>query len=217
MTEGATGLLAGIRVLDLSCYVAGPYGSQLLSDLGARVTKVEPPGGDPLRGLPPFVNGTSTYFATYNHNKRSIVLDLNDQRGRDILLSLAAKADVFYHNYRPNYVDRARLDYESILSVNPSVVYCALSGYGRGPESHRRASDVAVQAISGAMSITGHYGEQPIPSGIPFADLNGGAVAALSVVAALVRRQRTGEPAHLDISMRDSVSRHSWDTGPRSP
>jgi crotonobetainyl-CoA:carnitine CoA-transferase CaiB-like acyl-CoA transferase len=200
-------LFDGVRVLDLSRMLAGPYGSMLLADLGADVIKVEAPdGGDPMRAMgPPFLpDGESAYFLAINRNKKSLVLDLTKPAGRDVFLDLAAQCDVVWENFRPGVMDRLGLGYAALSRLNPALVMCSLSAYGQdGPYRDRPAFDLALQAMGGAMSLTGPAGGEPVRMGLPMGDLSGGMFGALAVAGALLRRVRTGQGTHVDLSLLD--------------
>jgi crotonobetainyl-CoA:carnitine CoA-transferase CaiB-like acyl-CoA transferase len=205
MTKAARRLLEGIRVLDMSMHLAGPYGSMLLADMGAEVIKVEPPHGDPLRLLDPLRGDVPVLWASVNRNKRSLVLDLHTPEGRQVLLDLVAKSDIVYNNFRPGVLSRLGLDLEALRSVNPGIILGNLSGYGQdGPRSSSPAYDTAVQGLAGVMSLTGHPGQAPARAGVPIADLGGGIFLALGVLAALNQRHMTGQGCELDISLFDT-------------
>jgi alpha-methylacyl-CoA racemase len=196
-----SGLLAGIRVLDLSIWRPGPYATQLLVELGADVVKVEPPGGDPMRVFP-------TLFAVLNAGKRSAAVDLKDTTGRRAVLELASEADVMVEGFRPGVVRALGVDDEQVRRVNPSVVYCSISGYGqRGPLAEHSGHDVNYQAWAATLEPR-TTDEAPVVPRPPIADLAGGAYAALAVCAALVRRSSTGEGESIDVSMADVLA--SW-------
>jgi len=200
-------LFEGVRVLDLSRMLAGPYGSMLLADMGAEVLKIEErDGGDPMRAMgPPFLpGGESAYFLAINRNKKSLALDLTMPSGRDVFLDLVAQADVVWENFRPGVMERLGLGYTELSGVNPRLVMCSLSAYGQdGPYRDWPAFDLALQAMGGAMSITGEPGGQPTRMGLPMGDLAGGLFGALSVAGALLRRTHTGRGAHVDLSLLD--------------
>lgn len=200
-------LFEGVRVLDLSRMLAGPYGSMLLADMGAEVIKVEEPdGGDPMRVMgPPFLpDGDSAYFLSINRNKKSLALDLTKAAGRDVFLDLAAEADVVWENFRPGVMERLGLAYAALARVNPRVVMCSISAYGQdGPYRDWPAFDLALQAMGGAMSVTGEDGGPPVRMGLPMGDLAGGMFGAFAVSGALFRRERTGRGAHVDLSLLD--------------
>jgi crotonobetainyl-CoA:carnitine CoA-transferase CaiB-like acyl-CoA transferase len=200
-------LFDGVRVLDLSRMLAGPYGSMLMADMGAEVLKIEEPGGgDAMRTMgPPFLpDGESAYFLAVNRNKKSVAVDLTKPAGRDVFLDLVGQADVVWENFRPGVMDRLGLGYAAVSSVNPRIVMCSLSGYGQdGPYRDWPAFDLALQALGGAMSITGEDGSQPVRMGLPIGDLAGGLFGAFSAAGALLRRARTGQGAQIDLSLLD--------------
>jgi len=198
--------LEGIRVLDLTRMLAGPYATMLLADMGAEVVKVEDPAGDPIRRMgPPFeADGRSAYFMAVNRNKRSVVLDLRTDRDRDRFLRLVATADAVVDNFRAGVMERLRLTPRDLRAVRPDLVTCSLTAFGGdGPYRDLPAFDLVLQAMGGGMSITGEPGGAPTRSGIPVGDLAGGIFAALAVCAALLRRQRTGQGEHVDLSLLD--------------
>ena len=201
------GPLAGIRVLDLTRVLAGPFATSLLADLGADVIKVERPGdGDETRHIAPLRDGESHYFLTINRNKRGIVVDMKQPDGRQVVLDLARACDVCVENFRPGVIQRLGLDYESVRAVRPDIVYCSISAYGQtGPYAGRSAFDVAIQAMGGAMSVTGEPGGRPLRMGLPMADLSAGLFAAVGMLAAVVERQCTGQGQFVDVSMMDAM------------
>jgi formyl-CoA transferase/CoA:oxalate CoA-transferase len=200
-------LFEGVRVLDLSRMLAGPYGSMLLADMGAEVIKVEElDGGDPMRVMgPPFLpDGESAYFLAINRNKKSVAIDLTKPSGRDVFRDLAAEADVVWENFRPGVMERLGLAYASLAAVNPRLVMCSISAYGQdGPYRDYPAFDLALQAMGGGMSVTGEDGGPPVRMGLPMGDLSGGMFGAFAVAGALFRRERTGQGAHVDLSLLD--------------
>jgi crotonobetainyl-CoA:carnitine CoA-transferase CaiB-like acyl-CoA transferase len=217
-------LFEGVRVLDLSRMLAGPYGSMLLADMGAEVIKVEEPdGGDPMRVMgPPFLaEGESAYFLSINRNKKSIALDLTRPAGRDVFLDLAARADVVWENFRPGVLERLGLAYAALTAVNPQLILCSISAYGQGgPYRDWPAFDLALQAMGGGMSITGEEGGRPVRMGLPMGDLAGGMLGAFAVAGALFRRGRTGQGAHVDLALLDCqvslltyVAQYYWADG----
>ena len=199
------GPLTHIRVLDLTQRLAGPYGTQMLGDLGAEIIKLEPPGGDPTHKTPPhFVDGESTYYLSFNRNKRSIIIDLKEARGRELMRELLAKCDALVENNRPGAMARLGLDYATLKKDFPALVYCSISGFGQdGPDAQRGALDPIVQAISGGMSLTGEVGGKAVRAGIPIGDICAGMYAATGILAALLRREKTGQGEYVDISMLD--------------
>ncbi len=201
-----TGPLAGLRVLDLSHMLAGPYCTWLLGALGADVTKVEMPGeGDFTRSIAPFAGGASIYFSSVNRNKRSITLNLKQPAGRAAVLRLAERADVFVENNRPGVMQRLGLDYQTIAHINPRVVYVSISGFGQtGPYRERPAFDAVVQAMAGMMSITGEEGGPPARVGASIGDIGASLFGVIGILAALTDRAITGRGAQVDVAMLDS-------------
>jgi formyl-CoA transferase len=198
--------LNGIRVLDLSRVLAGPYCTMVLGDLGADVIKVESPGGDETRGWgPPFAEGESAYYLCVNRNKRGIVVDFKTAEGRDILHGLVRQSDVLLENFRPDSLARFSLDYESVSVINPSLIYCSITGFGQtGPLRDKPGYDFMIQAMGGIMSVTGEPDGEPMKSGVAVADLFAGQNAVIAILAALQARTHTGKGQHLDISLFDS-------------
>ena len=219
-TDGGTGdggarvplPLAGVRVVDLTRVMTGPYCTMMLGDLGADVIKVEQPGrGDDTRGWgPPFVGGDpgtgyageSAYFLSVNRNKRSITLDLKDEAGRDALWGLIERADVVVENFSPGTVERLGFGYEAVRARRPEVIYASISGFGQtGPSRLRTAYDLILQGMGGMMSITGAPGGPPTKLGVPIADLAAGMFAAFAIAGALYGRQSTGAGLYIDTSL----------------
>jgi formyl-CoA transferase len=200
------GPLKGIRVLDLSRVLAGPFASQMLADLGAEVIKVEPPAGDDTRHFPPLREGVSHYFLSVNRSKKSIVVDLKTEEGAAIVRELAAASDILIENYRPGVMDRLGLGYERLATDNPGLIYCAISGFGlTGPLRDRPSFDIVVQALSGALSVNGEAGREPTKLGIPLGDLVGGVYGPIAILAALHERAATGRGRLIDISLMDGM------------
>jgi formyl-CoA transferase len=198
--------LDGVHVLDLSRALAGPYCSQMLGDMGADVLKVEQPGvGDNARGWgPPFQGGESSYFLSVNRNKRSIALNLRDQRGAEALRLLVARSDVLLENFVPGTIDRLGFGYAACRAIKPDLIYCSISGFGQiGPERERAAYDQIAQGLGGIMSVTGEPGGVPTRVGIALADIAAGMFAAYAIMVALFHRQRTGEGQMIDTSLLD--------------
>jgi crotonobetainyl-CoA:carnitine CoA-transferase CaiB-like acyl-CoA transferase len=201
--------LTGVTILDLTRVLAGPYATMMLADLGARVIKVEHPrGGDDTRAWgPPFVNGESTYFLSINRNKESLTLDFKKPRGRAVLDALIDRADVLVENFRPGTLTRMGLDYPSLATTFPRLVYCSISGYGQtGPRREEAGYDAVIQAEGGLMSVTGPPEGPTYRLGIPIADLVTGMLAAQGTLAALFAREHTGRGRHIDIAMLDAVA-----------
>ncbi|HEX2199088.1 MAG TPA: CoA transferase [Burkholderiales bacterium] len=199
-----SGPLAGVKVLELAQIMAGPTCGMLLADLGADVIKVERlPGGDDTRSYSrPSVNGESAAFMAMNRNKRGIALNLKIPAARDALKRMAAQADVVTENYRKGALDKLGLGYEALRALNPALIYCSISGYGRtGPYADKGGFDLIAQGMAGLMSITGEPGGAPVKSGSPVCDINAGILAALGIVGAYVHRLKTGEGQWVDTSL----------------
>ena len=205
--EGWAGPLQGIRVIDLTRVLAGPFCTQSLGDLGAEVFKIEPPGGgDETRRFPPFLGGESHYFLGINRNKKSLVIDLQQEAGADILRRLVTRADILVENYRPGVMDRLGLGYAALAQLNPRLIYCAISGFGlTGPLSDKPSFDIVTQALTGALSINGERGHMPVKLGIPLGDMVGGVFGPMAILAALHERTRTGRGRLIDISLYDGL------------
>lgn len=196
--------LDGIRVLDLTRVMTGPYCTMMLGDMGADVIKIEQPGkGDDTRPWgPPFLNGESAYFLSINRNKRGITVNLKDQRGKEIVRRLARDCDVVVENFSPGTAARLGFGYDAMRELRPDVIYCSISGFGQdGPGHDRTAYDIIVQGMSGMMSITGEPDGMPTKMGVPIADMTAGMFAAFAIVNALFHRERTGEGQYIDTSM----------------
>jgi formyl-CoA transferase len=196
--------LAGVKVVDLTRVMVGPYCTMMLGDLGADVVKIEIPGrGDDTRHWgPPFVDTESVYYLSVNRNKRSIALDLKQDAAKEALWRLIDEADVLVENFSPGTLDRLGFGYDVVKARRPEIVYAAISGFGQsGPDYQRTAYDLIVQGTSGMMSITGHPGGPPTRLGVPIADIGGGMFAAYAIVAALFDRERGGEGSYVDVSM----------------
>ncbi|MDC7810584.1 CaiB/BaiF CoA transferase family protein [Sphingomonas koreensis] len=205
MNKGAAPL-AGRRVLDLSRVLAGPWCTMVLADLGAEVTKVEHPrGGDDTRHWgPPYTGGESAYYLCANRNKRSVALDISKPEGQRIVRDLAAQADVLVENYKLGGLEKFGLDYSSIAAINPRIVYCSISGYGRhSPIAERPGYDYVIQAEGGLMSVTGPVDGEPMKVGVAVADLFTGMAAAQAILAALIAADRDGAGQHLDMALYD--------------
>jgi crotonobetainyl-CoA:carnitine CoA-transferase CaiB-like acyl-CoA transferase len=198
--------LEGIRVLDLTHVLAGPFCTQILGDLGAEVIKIERPGvGDPTRRMPPHtMKDQSLYFMSLNRNKKSLTLDLKAPEGKEIFYGLTRKADVVMNNFTPGTMEKLGLGYEDLKKINPKIVWASVTGYGQtGPYRERPSYDIIVQAMGGAMSYTGEPGKPPVRCGIPIGDLGGAVFAVIGILSALVSRSMTGEGRMVDISMLD--------------
>ena len=200
-------LLEGIRILDLSRVMSGPFCTAMLADLGAEVIKIErPDSGDDARRFGPHVGGESAYFMLLNRNKKSMTLNLKSERGRDLLRSLAGTSDVLIENFRPGVAARLGIDHAVLEPLNPSLVYASISGFGQeGPLAGRPAYDPVVQAMSGIMDVTGQRDGPPTAVGESISDVCAGMFAAWGITTALFARERTGRGRYLDVSMLDSV------------
>jgi crotonobetainyl-CoA:carnitine CoA-transferase CaiB-like acyl-CoA transferase len=201
------GPLEGIKVIDLTRVLAGPFATQSLGDLGAEIFKIEPPGrGDETRHFPPFLGGESHYFLGVNRNKKSLVIDLQREEGKEIVRRLVATADILVENYRPGVMDRLGLGYAALAEINPRLIYCAISGFGlSGPLRDKPSFDIVTQALSGALSINGERGHMPVKLGIPLGDMVGGVFGPMAILAALHERSRTGKGRLIDISLYDGL------------
>ena len=197
--------LEGIRVLDLSRMLPGPYCSMMLADLGAEVIKIEEPKiGDPTRRSPPIIDGQSAPFAQVNRNKKSIAIDLKHAEGRRIFLKLASTADCVLEQFRPGVVDRLGINYAAVAEVNPRIVYCSLTGFGQdGPHRERSGHDLNYLALSGVLGLTTDERGKPVIPGVQVADLAGGMIAGFAILAALLARERTGRGQYVDVAMFD--------------
>lgn len=200
-----SGPLVGVRVLDLTRVLAGPYTTMLLADLGAEVVKVEEPGvGDEARRIGPFLDGVSTYFASINRGKKGLCLNLKSESGRRLFLDLVRKADVLVENYRPGVMRRLGLDYETLRAHNPGLVYAACSGFGQtGPYAPRGAYDMIVQGMGGVMSITGEPGRPPVRVGTSIGDIAAALFTTIGILAALCHARATGAGQQVDVGMLD--------------
>lgn len=194
------------RILDLSTFLAGPFCTMTLADLGSEVIKIESPHGDPTRDLPPhFHKGESAYFMSCNRGKKSIVLDLKSEVGQRALRDLIRVSDVLVDSYRVGVRRRLGLDDDTLRNLNPRLVHCSISGFGStGPYADRPAYDMVVQALSGVMSVTGIRGGEPVRTGVPIGDIAAGLYAAIGIMAGLAERERTGVGQAIDVSMLDS-------------
>ncbi len=203
--------LTGITLLDLTHMLSGPYAGMMLADLGAETIKIEPPGtgegtrrllaGDPKNSL----HGMGAYFLTLNRNKKSVTLNLKDERGLALFYELVTRTDVVLDNFSAGVTERLKIDHARLAEVNPRVVTCTITGFGEtGPDTARPAFDMVAQAMGGGMSITGQPGGPPTRSGIPVGDLGGGLMGVVGVLAALLARETTGRGQHVDVSMLDA-------------
>jgi formyl-CoA transferase len=197
--------LRDMRVLDLTQYEAGPSCTQFLAWLGATVVKIEPPAGDPARATESG-DEDSIYFLTFNSNKRSVVLDLQREEGRDIFLRLAARFDVVAENFSLGTMERLGLGYDTLKSVNPGLIYATIKGFGTsGPYSSYKSYDMVAQAAGGAFSVTGEADGPPMRPGATFADTGSGMLGAMGIMAAYIQRLRTGEGQAVEVSMQETI------------
>jgi CoA:oxalate CoA-transferase len=198
--------LQDVVVVDLTQYLAGPFGTQILGDLGAEVLKVETPSGDISRDVPPeTADGLSSYYLSINRNKKSIALDLKTESARAIVQDLIRRADVVVENFRPGVADRLGVGWEQARSLNPKIVYCSVSGFGQdGPSRDLPAFDMVAQAVSGVMSVNGHAGSPSARVGVPIGDIVAGMYGSIAVLAGLQHRDRHNEGIRFDVSMLDS-------------
>jgi len=209
--------LAGVRVLDISQVMAGPYACMLLGDLGADVIKIEPPGtGDQTRGSMGFKmkGADSLGFLNMNRNKRSIALDLKTEAGKEVLKTLAREADILVENYRPGALRRLGLGYDVLKEINPRLVYTSISGFGQnGPWADRPGFDLMAQAMSGVMSVTGYPDSPPVKAGVPVADIGCALFAIYATLAAYIGAKNTGQGQYIDAALFDTAMAFSvWDT-----
>ena len=202
--------LSGIRVIDLTHMLSGPYAGMILADLGCDTVKVEPPGrGEGTRRLLEndpnhSIRGMGAYFFTLNRNKRSVAIDLKSASGLEFIYELVRHADVVLDNFSAGVTKRLKIDHETLIEYNPAIITCTITGFGEdGPDFRRPAFDQIVQGLGGGMSITGKQAGEPVRAGIPIGDLGGGMFAVMGIQAALLARQRTGIGQHVDISMLD--------------
>ena len=200
-----TGPLKGIRVLDLTRILAGPYATMILRDLGAEVIKIEQPGvGDEARDFGPFKNDFSLYFMSVNRGKKSITLNLKSPRGKELFLELVKGSDILVENFRPGTMEKLGLDYESLKTHHPSLLYAACSGFGQtGPYAMRGAYDMIIQGMGGIISITGEPDRPPVRVGTSIGDITSALFSAIGILSALRHRDQTGEGQLIDVGMLD--------------
>jgi formyl-CoA transferase len=206
-TNGHSGPLAGVRVLEFSEIIAGPFGGTLLSDMGADIIKVEPPAGDPWRGFQPLGLREGRGYISLNRGKRGIALDLNAPEGREIVQALAKEMDVVIVNYRPDVSAKLGIDYATLSALNPRLIYCDNTAFGRrGPYAHRPGYDLIAQAVTGLMSVEGRQKEGvPLVNALPSADISTGVAIAWGICAALYARERTGRGQRVDTTLMSSA------------
>src|SRR5215471_6711895 len=207
--------LEGMRVLEITQVMSGPFCGLLLADMGADVIKVEKPQGDDSRRMvPPIINGESAPFMAINRNKRGISIDLKTDQGREVFRQLAARADVLIENFRPGTMDGLGLGYDELSAGHPDLIYCSISGFGQtGPYRDRGGFDLVAQAMSGLISITGNPDESPVKVGVPIADLNAGIYACYAILAAYIHRLKTGQGQRIDTSLLEaSLAYTFWES-----
>lgn len=198
--------LSGVRIIDVTAYIAGPYGTMLLGDLGAEVIKIEPPEGDELRKGWPFIKEEGAYFLFGNRNKKSVTLNLQKEKGRSILLKFVKNADVFVENFRPRVKSRLKIDYPTLKEINPRLIYCSISGFGQtGPWADRPGFDQIAQGMSGLMSVTGFPDSVPIRVGVAVGDALAGIFAAHGIMAALLERNQSGLGQFIETSLLEGL------------
>jgi crotonobetainyl-CoA:carnitine CoA-transferase CaiB-like acyl-CoA transferase len=204
--------LNGIKVVDLTRILSGPFCTMTLADMGAEVTKIESPKGDDTREWgPPFVQDESAYFLSVNRNKKSIVLNLKEQKGKEIFLKLVKEADVVVENFRPGTLERLEIGYETLKECNPGIILASISGFGQtGPYSKKPGYDVLAQGMGGLMSVTGEPEGSPVKAGYSLADIGAGMWATIGIFAALREREASGEGQWVDASLLDTMI--SWQT-----
>lgn len=201
-------VLDSITILDLTRYLAGPYCSMILGDLGAEVVKIErPKTGDGSRQWgPPFIHGESAYFLSINRNKKSVTINLRTEKGCEIVRKMASTYDVLIENYRPGIVQKLGLDYETLSTINPQLIYCSISGFGQtGPYREKPSYDIVGQAMGGLMSLTGEENRPPVKIGVAISDIFAGMYAAIGILSALITRKQTGQGQMIDVSLLDGL------------
>jgi formyl-CoA transferase len=205
--------LEGLRVLDVTQVMAGPYCAMLLADLGADVIKIEPPSGDSTRQMPGAIAGDSPSFNAVNRGKRSVVLNLKTTGGREAFVRLARSTDIVIENYRPGVMAGLGLDYPTLSALNPRLIYASISGYGQtGPSRDKGGFDLIAQGVAGIMSVTGEAGGAPVKAGVPLTDLGAGLFATVGILAAIASRHRTGVGQHVDTALVDAgVALSVWE------
>jgi formyl-CoA transferase len=207
MHNSHRGALSGVKVLDLTRVLAGPFSTMMLADLGAEVIKIEvPEKGDDSRAFGPFKNGESSYYMNLNRNKKGITLNLKSEKGKEIFIELIKKADVVMENYRPGTMEKLGLGYENLKKINPGIVYGCVSGFGHyGPYMDRAGYDIISQAMGGLMSTTGWPDGEPTRTGTAMGDVLAGLSVTIGVLAALKHKEKTGEGQKVDVALVDSV------------
>ncbi|MDQ1005329.1 alpha-methylacyl-CoA racemase [Neobacillus niacini] len=202
------GVLNGLKVLDFTTLLPGPFGSMMLADMGADVVKVESPNREDLsKYIPPMIGEVSAVYAQLNRSKKSLALDLKQDEAREIIFKLIEEYDIIIEQFRPGVMDRLGIGYETLKEVNPSIIYCSLTGYGQtGPLRNKAGHDINYLALSGAASYSSRKNQAPVPAGIPVADIGGGSMpVVIGILAAVYHRTQTGEGQHIDVSMMDNI------------
>ncbi len=216
IAPGMPEALSGMKVLDCSQILAGPFCSMLLADMGADVVKIEKPtGGDDTRRMgPPFVGGESAAFLAMNRNKRSVVLNFKESAGVEAMKRLVKDADVLIENYRSGVMERLGLGYDTLSEINPGLIYCSISGFGRtGPYAKRAGFDLVAQGMSGLMSFTGVPGSPPVKVGVPMADMNAGMFSTYGILTAYINRLKTGKGQYLEVSLVEAALAYTvWES-----
>lgn len=202
--------LSGIKVIDLTRILSGPFATMTLADLGADVIKIETPAGDDTRQWgPPFIEGESAYYLSVNRNKKSIVLNLKEEKGKEVFYKLVKDADVVVENFRPGTLKRLGADYDTLKEINPGIILASISGFGQtGPYAQKPGYDVLAQGMGGLMSVTGEPGRPPVKAGFSIADIGTGMWAIIGILAALRERDRSGKGQWIDVSLLDTII--SW-------
>jgi crotonobetainyl-CoA:carnitine CoA-transferase CaiB-like acyl-CoA transferase len=204
--------LEGVKVIDLTRILSGPYCTMVLADLGAEVIKIEPPSGDDTRGWgPPFIKEESAYFLSVNRNKKSISINLKEEKGREIFFKLIKDADVVVENFRPGTLKKLGIGYEELKKHNSSIILASISGFGQtGPFAQKPGYDVLAQGMGGLMSVTGEQGRPPVKAGYSLADIGAGMWAIIGILSALLEREKSGEGQWIDVSLLDTMI--AWQT-----
>ncbi len=199
--------LSGVKVIDLTHVLSGPYCTMNLGDMGAEVIKIEQyPHGDTIRTMPPHRNGESYGFSMINRNKKGMRLNLANEKAKEIVYKLVEDAEIFIENFRPGVAKKLGVDYETIKKINPEIIYCSISGYGQtGPYSHKGGFDIMAQGMSGIMSMTGEEGGKPVKVGVPIHDIGAGVTALYHILFAYIHKLRTGKGQYIDVSLLESA------------
>lgn len=203
---GVNSMLDGIRVLDFTRVLAGPFATMILGDLGAEIIKIEPPSGDETRLWSPLLNNESVYFLSINRNKRSIVIDLKKEDAKEIVYKLVKESDVVIENFRSGVPEKLGIDYNSLKKIKHDIIYCSIKGFGsKSPYENKPSYDLLVQAMSGFMTVTGEKGSPPIRAAFALFDIIAGLIATNSILAAIIERSKTGHGKYIEVSLYDSA------------